>query len=72
MNWGLKFLKNLKPLFMQRKFILTTQLLVCLYSTQLYAQTPLDVVETTLKVGMMGEEFFYLGFAEGDKMIFSF
>ncbi len=72
MNWRLKNIKNLKPLIMQRKFILTTQLLVCLYSTQLHAQTPVDVIETTLKVGMMGEEFFYLGFAEGDKMIFSF
>ncbi|OSZ77718.1 hypothetical protein CAP36_15245 [Chitinophagaceae bacterium IBVUCB2] len=35
-------------------------------------QTPVDVAETTLKVNILGEEFFYLGFAAGDKLIFSF
>lgn len=57
---------------MKRKIILTIQLLVSFYCNPLFAQTPVDVAETTLKVGLMGEEFFYLGFAEGDKMIFNF
>ena len=39
--------------------ILTIQLLVSFYCNPLFAQTPVDVAETTLKVGMMGEEFFY-------------
>jgi len=43
-----------------------------LLSIQNFSQTPVTVAETTLKVGLMGEEFFYLGFAEGDKMIFNF
>ncbi len=57
---------------MKRKIILTIQLLVSFYCDQLFAQTPVDVAETTLKVGLMGEEVFFLGFAEGDKMIFNF
>jgi len=47
-------------------------MLFALSGIQLFSQTPVDVAETTLKVGLMGEEFFYLGFAEGDKMIFNF
>ena len=35
-------------------------------------QTPIVVSESTVKVGIMAEEIFYFGFAEGDKMIFSF
>jgi len=38
----------------------------------LKSQTPIDVVESTFKVGSMGEEEFYFGFAEGDQIIFSF
>ena len=37
-----------------------------------YSQTPVDVAESTLKVGILGEEIFYYGFAEGDKLIFNF
>ena len=37
-----------------------------------YGQTPVDVAESTLKVGILGEEIFYFGFAEGDKLIFNF
>lgn len=37
-----------------------------------YSQAPVDVAETTLKVNILGEEIFYLGFAAGDKLIFSF
>src|SRR5882672_10883408 len=38
----------------------------------LRAQTPIDVAESTLKVGAFGEEFFVYGFAEGDQLIFNF
>ncbi|HBS89126.1 MAG TPA: hypothetical protein DEA97_21445 [Bacteroidales bacterium] len=38
----------------------------------LKSQTPIDVAESTLKVGTMGEEVFYYGFAEGDQLIFNF
>jgi hypothetical protein len=37
-----------------------------------YGQTPVDVAESSIKVGIMGEEFFYFGFAEGDQLVFSF
>jgi hypothetical protein len=57
---------------MNWKFILPIQLFVNLTAVHLSGQTPVDVVETTLKVAIMAEETFYLGFAEGDKMIFSF
>jgi hypothetical protein len=57
---------------MNWKFILPIQLLVILSATRVSSQTPVDVIETTLKVAIMAEEIFYLGFAEGDKMIFSF
>lgn len=34
-------------------------------------QTPVIVTETNFKLPIMGEEFFYFGFAEGDKVMFS-
>lgn len=37
-----------------------------------HAQAPIDVFESTLKIGALSEEAFYYGFAEGDKLIFSF
>ncbi len=43
-----------------------------LFTNNLYSQTPVTVVESSIKVGLMGEEFFYYGFAKGDKIIFSF
>ena len=57
---------------MNWKFIVPIQLLVILSATRISSQTPVDVIETSLKVAIMGEEIFYLGFAEGDKVIFSF
>jgi hypothetical protein len=42
------------------------------FSTRLYAQAMVDVFETTLKIGGLGEEVFYYGFAEGDQLIFNF
>src|SRR5262245_18057972 len=37
-----------------------------------YAQKPIDVAESSVKVGIKGEEMVYYGFAEGDQLIFSF
>ena len=37
-----------------------------------YGQKPIDVAETSIKVGIKGEEAVYYGFAEGDQLIFSF
>ncbi len=37
-----------------------------------FGQAPVDVAESSLKVGILGEEIFYFGFAEGDKLIFNF
>src|SRR5688572_13987869 len=56
---------------MQKKF--TPALLLLLISQLSIAQLkPIDVAENTLKIARFGEEIFYYGFAEGDKMIFSF
>lgn len=56
---------------MQKKF--TSILLSFLFYQLSIAQLkPIDVAENTLKIGRFGEEIFYYGFAEGDKMIFSF
>jgi hypothetical protein len=56
---------------MQKKF--TSILLWLLFYQLSIAQLkPIDVAETTLKIGRFGEETFFYGFAEGDKMIFSF
>ena len=37
-----------------------------------FAQNPVPVFESTLKVGGLGEEKLYYGFAEGDQLIFDF
>jgi hypothetical protein len=54
---------------MKIKFLIAALLLTVVQS---YGQTPVDVAEATLKVNILGEEIFYLGFAAGDKLIFSF
>lgn len=38
----------------------------------MYAQQPVDVVESVVKVGIKGEESVFYGFAAGDQLIFSF
>ena len=43
-----------------------------LHGFLLYGQTPVTVVENTLKLGPFKEEVFYYGFAAGDKLIFNF
>jgi hypothetical protein len=47
---------------------------ICLLfiSLQSFCQSPIDVIESTFKVGGLSEESFYLGFAEGDQLIFEF
>ena len=57
---------------MPYKFIFFIQTMLLIVSGQLNAQTPVDVIESSLKVNMIGEEFFYYGFAAGDKLIFNF
>ena len=37
-----------------------------------HGQKPIDVAESSIKVGIKGEEAVYFGFAEGDQLIFSF
>lgn len=64
MKYSLKIGKN-NLIFFIVVFILT------FFTSSLSAQT-IDVAETTLKVGSLGEEIFYYGFAEGDQMIFNF
>lgn len=43
-----------------------------LLSNYMFGQDTVDVADNTLKVPGLGEEVFYYGFAEGDKLIFNF
>ncbi len=44
-----------------------------LFSTiNVFAQDPIDLTEQTIKLGGMKEELLYVGFAEGDKIVFNF
>ncbi|MEO5643132.1 MAG: hypothetical protein ABIQ40_12455 [Bacteroidia bacterium] len=52
-----------------KKLFLSCYLLLPFY---LAAQSPLDVNESTLKVGALSEEVLYYGFCEGDQLLFSF
>ncbi len=52
--------------------ILNLILLLFIVVNNVKSQDFIDVVETTFKVGMMGEEEFYYGFAEGDVLVFNF
>lgn len=55
-----------------RKLFFITPLL---FSISLYSwaqQPPIEVTDNTLKVAAFGEEVFYFGFAEGDRIIFNF
>ena len=41
--------------------------------TSAYSQLqPIDVAELTIKIGSMGNEEMFYGFAEGDQILFSF
>lgn len=46
--------------------------LLFLSFSNFYGQSPIDIAENTLKVSALGEELFYYGFAEGDKLVFNF
>lgn len=59
------------PLSMQKKFTTALLWLLC-YQISIAQLKPIDVAETMLKIARFGEEIFYYGFAEGDKIIFSF
>lgn len=52
--------------------IFTPFFCLILLSISALGQIPIDVAESTLKVGAFGEEVFYYGFAEGDQLIFNF
>lgn len=55
---------------MNKIFLLTTFSILLIFTS--FGQTIVDVAENTLKVGALGEEIFYYGFAEGDQLIFNF
>jgi hypothetical protein len=55
------------------KKITTSIFLAALFiSCSLLAQSPILVAETNFKLPILGEEFFYFGFAGGDQVLFSF
>ncbi|HEX7904197.1 MAG TPA: hypothetical protein VF487_09980 [Chitinophagaceae bacterium] len=54
------------------KPILLSVAITLLSAFSLTAQKIVDVIESTLKVGLMGEEIFYYGFAAGDQLVFHF
>lgn len=57
---GLKLMKSIT--------FFSLLILVC----PLWAQSPITIAESTVKVNGLGEEVFYYGFAEGDQLIFDF
>jgi hypothetical protein len=65
---------NLKPNLsvknMNKKFYLFMLLVPYLYVGQ--AQNPIDIYESTMKIGGRGTEEYLCGFAEGDQLVFNF
>ena len=55
-----------------KKYFLSLMLYGLLSVVVAYGQKPVDVVESSVKVGIKAEEEVYFGFAEGDQLIFSF
>jgi len=55
-----------------KKYFLSLMLYGSLSVAVSYGQKPVDVAESSVKVGIKAEEEVYFGFAEGDKLIFSF
>ncbi|TAG99933.1 MAG: hypothetical protein EAZ15_10170 [Sphingobacteriales bacterium] len=47
-------------------------LTILFLTTKIFAQIPITVAEKTVKIGILGQQIFYYGFAQGDQMIFSF
>lgn len=58
-------------LTMQIKLLLNSALFSFI-SFASFAQTPIDIVESTLKINGNSEEVYYCGFNEGDQIIFNF
>jgi len=55
-----------------KKYFLLFMFFGSLSMVTAYGQQPVDIAETSIKVGIKGEELVYFGFAEGDQLIFSF
>ena len=55
-----------------KKYFLSLLLFGSLSVVVAYGQKAVDVAESSVKVGIKGEEMVYYGFAEGDQLIFSF
>lgn len=55
-----------------KKYLFLLILFGALSGFSVYGQTPIDIAESVVKVGIKGEELIYFGFAAGDKIIFSF
>jgi hypothetical protein len=55
-----------------KKYFLSFMLSGLLFSFATNGQKPIDVAESSLRVGIKAEEEVYFGFAEGDQLIFSF
>ena len=52
---------------------MTFTLLTCLTILSAFGQQqPIDVAELTIKIGSVGSEELFYGFAEGDQIIFNF
>ncbi len=56
---------------MKRNYIILFLFVLCT-SFVLTNGSPIEVADSTLKIGGLGEEVFYYGFAEGDQIVFSF
>ena len=55
-----------------KKIIYLATLFLILHFTSAIAQSPIVVTETSFKLPILGEESFYFGFAEGDRVSFNF
>jgi hypothetical protein len=55
-----------------KKYFLSLMFYGSLSVAASYGQKPIDVAESSIKVGIKAEEEVYFGFAEGDQLIFSF
>lgn len=54
-------------------YLIIAGIIACLtFSFKTETQPAIVVAESTLKIGALGEEVFYYGFAEGDQLIFDF
>lgn len=69
-----QFIKIIRKI-MNTNFLFNLSLLsyfIFVSTVLVHTQPPIDVAENTLKIGGLGEEILYFGFAEGDQVLFSF